>query len=140
MAASDISNLEVAAMEQLQGLSSKVIEQVAFYLSPANLQRDVFLTTKLREGGGFVHATLLAGFPRIKSIVEDTDAVCNLLWNSSEFNCKGSGSTHAFYKNKSLRFLHCCNTCVRCQFQVLAKCPLILPFLPCLLDPSVLLI
>jgi hypothetical protein len=82
-----VGTLEAAALAQ--GLSAKVIEQVAYYLSPANLQRDVFLATKLREGGGFVHATFLAGFPRVKSIIEDTDTTCGILWNSSEFNYKG---------------------------------------------------
>jgi hypothetical protein len=78
-----------ALADPAQVLSAKVIEQVAYYLSPANLQRDTFLAAKLREGGGFVHATLLASFPRVKSIVEDTDVICGILWNSSEFNCKG---------------------------------------------------
>ena len=72
------------------GLSAKVIEQVAYYLSPSNLQRDAFLATKVREGGGFVHATLLAGFPRVKSLVDDAAAICSILWNCAEFNCKGA--------------------------------------------------
>jgi hypothetical protein len=79
---------EAAALAQ--EVSAKVVEQVAHYLSPSNLQRDVFLATKLREGGGYVHATLLASFPRVKSILEDSNAICNILWNSSEFNCKGA--------------------------------------------------
>jgi hypothetical protein len=87
MSVAAVGSLEAAALAQ--GLSAKVIEQVAYYLSPANLQRDAFLATKLREGGGYVHATFLAGFPRVKSILEDTDAICSILWNSSEFNYKG---------------------------------------------------
>jgi hypothetical protein len=79
-----------------QGVSAKIIEQVAYYFSPSNLQRDAFLATKLREGGGFVHATLLAGFPRVKAILEDTDAICNIIWNSSEFSCKGPAASYAF--------------------------------------------
>ncbi len=88
-----VTTLEAAAVAQ--GLSTKVIEQVAYYLSPANLQRDTFLAAKLREGGGFVHATLLASFPRVKSIVEDTDVICGILWNCSEFNCKGFAESRA---------------------------------------------
>ena len=94
MSAAD-ATFEAAALAQ--GISAKVIEQVAYYLSPSNLQRDAFLATKLREGGGFVHAAMLAAFPRVKSILEDTDAICGILWNSSEFNCKGPGASSAFH-------------------------------------------
>ena len=52
MSAAAATTLEAAALAQ--GFSAKIIEQVAYYLSPANLQRDAFLAQKLREGGGYV--------------------------------------------------------------------------------------
>lgn len=94
------------AATSAQGISAKVIEQVVHYLSASNLQRDLFLAAKLREGGGFVPAAMLAGFPRIKSILEDTGAVCNILWNSSEFNCKGQAAVRVSALDGPLRLFN----------------------------------
>lgn len=65
-------------------ISSKILKQVEFYFSDANLPRDRFLQEKVKENDGWIQLSLLASFSRMKTLSEDVEAIASAVEKSEE--------------------------------------------------------
>lgn len=64
--------------------SAKILKQVEFYFSDANLPRDRFLQEKIKENDGWIQLSLLTSFSRLKALSEDLEVIAAAIEQSEE--------------------------------------------------------
>ncbi|KAL4575461.1 hypothetical protein LXL04_022305 [Taraxacum kok-saghyz] len=69
-------------------LHVKILTQIEYYFSEDNLVKDDFLRSNM-DGEGWVSITLIAGFPRVQSLTNDTQMILNTLKDSSTVELQG---------------------------------------------------
>lgn len=59
-------------------MMTRIVKQMEFYFSDANILKDYFLLRRVRKSkGGWVRVSLLAGFKLVQSITKDIRQVWN---------------------------------------------------------------
>uniref|UniRef100_A0A915CS65 La-related protein 1 n=1 Tax=Ditylenchus dipsaci TaxID=166011 RepID=A0A915CS65_9BILA len=77
----------VAAMDELQ-LKECVRKQIEYYFSADNLQKDFFLRRKM-DSEGFLPLSLIASFPRVRSLTTDLGLIIYSLKDSDKVELSG---------------------------------------------------
>ncbi|CAJ0941369.1 unnamed protein product, partial [Mesorhabditis belari] len=73
-----------------QSLKECVRKQIEYYFSPDNLQKDFFLRRKMNPNG-FLPISLIASFPRVRSLTEDIAIIVEGLRSSDKVELNDSG-------------------------------------------------
>lgn len=74
-------------------LRDKILRQVEFYFSDANIVKDVFLLKHVRSSKtGFVNMNLIASFKRVKNLTPDQRVVAYSLRTSTELEVNDRGT------------------------------------------------
>lgn len=74
----------VEAIKECTQLAGKILKQVEFYFSDANLPRDKFLQEKIKEKDGWVDLAVLVSFSRMKALSEDISVIADAVSKSAE--------------------------------------------------------
>lgn len=74
-------------------VKDKIIKQVEFYFSDANIVKDAFLLKHVkRNKEGYVSIKLLTSFKKVKSLTKDWRSVCYSLEQSSKLHVNSEGT------------------------------------------------
>ncbi|XP_017771087.1 PREDICTED: la-related protein 6 [Nicrophorus vespilloides] len=74
-------------------LSDKIVQQVEFYFSDANITKDAFLLKHVkRNKEGFVSLKLISSFKRVKHITKDWRVVAHALMRSDKLEINEAGT------------------------------------------------
>lgn len=66
-------------------------QQIEYYFSPANLERDTFMKVKM-DSGGWINLDLIASFARLKAITQDKDLLLQAVLSSGRLELSRDGS------------------------------------------------
>ncbi|VDO89427.1 unnamed protein product [Heligmosomoides polygyrus] len=72
-------------------LKDCVRKQIEYYFSADNLQKDFFLRRKM-DAEGFLPITLIASFPRVRSLTQDLALICEGLRDSDKVELSDDGN------------------------------------------------
>lgn len=73
-----------AADSPASALELKIIQQIEYYFSDANLARDKFLTEEIQKDNGWVPFTVLLTFKRLLQLSSDATVIVNAMYKSQE--------------------------------------------------------
>lgn len=77
-------------------LESRILRQIEFYFSDANILKDQFLLKTIKANkDGWVRLSTIAGFRRVQALTKDEDVIRSALKNSTQIELSEDGNKYA---------------------------------------------